>query len=255
MPLAKTILIAEDEPSFRLAASTFLSSQGFQVEVCDSGKAAVEMLSRSQFDIVILDYRMPQMSGLNVLQWMYEEKFDIPVIMLTGAGSEIIAVEALKLGAYDYIPKDHLDLHHLSIVINGVYERYLFRKEKRLREEFNRHRESDRITFDLFHSTLTSLSHILNNSISLLALSLEENFMPLFPSISQEGQQHLQSSFLEMRQQFEVLSSGIDSLLSLSNAIHEKLAGTKSYEEVQQDISRSMSKLIEEHRNVMDSEN
>jgi CheY-like chemotaxis protein len=253
MPSAHTILFAEDEPSYRLAAFAYLTSQGFQVEVCESGKAAVEALSHSNFDVVILDYRMPEMSGLNVLQWMHEQKFETPVIMLTGAGSEMIAVEALKLGAYDYILKDHLGLHHLSIVINGVYERYLFRKEKILHEEFKRHRESDRITFDLFHSTLSSLSHILNNSISLLALSLEENFRPLLPSISQEGQQHLQYAFTEMRQQFEVLSSGIDSLLALSQAIHEKLAGTKSYEEVQQDVSRSMSKLMEEHRSTMDS--
>jgi len=255
MPLAQTILIAEDEPSFRLAAFAFLSSQGYQVEVCDSGKAAVEALSRSHYDVVILDYRMPGMSGLNVLQWMYEQKFETPVIMLTGVGSETIAVEALKLGAYDYVPKDNFELHHLSVVINGVYERYLFRKDQKLREEFKRHRESDRVTFDLFHSTLTSLSHILNNSISLLTLSLEENLMPLYPSISQEGQQHLKSAFTEMRQQFEVLSSGINSLLILSNAIHEKLTGTKSYEEVQQDVSNSMSKLIIEHRNAMDSEN
>jgi len=255
MPLAQTILIAEDEPSFRLAAFAFLSSQGYQVEVCDSGKAAVEALSRSHYDVVILDYRMPGMSGLNVLQWMYEQKSETPVIMLTGVGSETIAVEALKLGAYDYIPKDHLELHHLSVVINGVYERYLFRKDQKLREESKRHRESDRVTFDLFHSTLTSLSHILNNSISSLTLSLEENFMPLYPSISQEGQQHLKSAFTEMRQQFEILSSGINSLLILSNAIHEKLTGTKSYEEVQQDVSNSMSKLIIEHRNAMDSEN
>jgi hypothetical protein len=55
-----------------------------------------------------------------------------------------------------------------------------------------------------------------------------------------------------MRQQFGVLSSGIDSLLTLSHAIHEKLVGAKSYEDVQQDVSKSMSKLIEEHRNAMD---
>jgi DNA-binding response OmpR family regulator len=255
MPLAHTILVAEDEPSFRLAVFAFLTSKGYQVEACDSGKAAVDALSQSQYDVVILDYRMPEMSGLNVLQWMYEEKFETPVIMLTGAGSEMIAVEALKLGAYDYLPKDNFDLHHLSVVINGVYERYLFRKEKKIREEFMKHRENDRITFDLFHSTLSSLSHILNNSISLLTLNLEENFMPLFPSISQEGQQSLQDAFTEIRQQFEVLSSGINSLLSLSNAIHEKLAGTKSYEDLQQEINRSMSKLTEEHRNIMDSEN
>ena len=248
-----TILFAEDEPSFRLATLTFLSSKGFHVEACESGKAAVEALARSEFDVVILDYRMPEMSGLNVLQWMHEQKMETPVIMLTGAGSETIAVEALKLGAYDYILKDQLEFHHLPVVINGVYERYLFRKERRLREELEWRRESDRTTLDLFHSTLISLSHILNNSLSLLALSLEEDFKPLLPSISKEGQQHLQGSFAEMRQQFDVLSSGIDSLLTLSHAIHEKLVGTKSYEEVQQDVSKSMSKLIEEHKNAMES--
>jgi DNA-binding response OmpR family regulator len=213
MPPAHTILFAEDEPSFRLAVFTFLSSQGFQVEVCETGKAAVEALTHSQFDVVILDYRMPEMSGLNVLQWMYEQKFETPVIMLTGAGSETIAVEALKLGAYDYILKDQLDFHHLPIVINGVYERYMFRKEKKFREEFERRRENDLTTLELFHSTLSSLSHILNNSLTMLGLSFEEDFKPLLPSLSQEGQQHLQTAFTEMRQQFGVLSSGIDSLL------------------------------------------
>jgi DNA-binding response OmpR family regulator len=253
MPPARTILFAEDEPSFRLAAYTFLSSQGYQVEVCESGRAAIEALSHSQFDVVILDYRMPEMTGLNVLQWMHEQKSEIPVIMLTGAGSESIAVEALKLGAYDYILKDHLEFHHLPIVINGVYERYLFRREKKLREDYEHHRDNNRTTLKLFHSTLSSLSHILKNSLSLLALSLEEDFKPLLPAMSQEGQQHLQSTIEEMRQQFDLISSGIDSLLTLSHAIHEKLAGAKSYEDIQQDVSKSMSKLIDEHKNAMDS--
>jgi DNA-binding NtrC family response regulator len=191
--------------------------------VCESGKAAVEALACSQFDVVILDYRMPEMSGLIVLQWMHEQKFETPVIMLTGAGSETIAVEALKLGAYDYILKDNLEFHHLPIVINGVYEHYLFRKEKRLRKEFERHRESDLTTFDLFHSTLSSLSHILNNSLSLLALSLEEDLKPLLHSISQERQQHLQGAFAEMRQQFDVLSSGIDSLVQKTMKRYSKM--------------------------------
>ncbi|MBN1399167.1 MAG: response regulator [Bacteroidetes bacterium] len=255
MPLAQTILIAEDEPSFRLAAYAFLSSQGYKVETCDSGKSAIEALSHSKYDVIILDYRMPEMSGLNVLQWIHEQKLDTPVIMLTGVGSETIAVEALKLGAYDYIPKDNLKLHHLAVVINGVYERYLFRKDKRSQEEYKKHRESDRVTFDLFHSTLISLSHILSNSISLLSMSLDETFKPIMSSISQEEQQRMQNALTEMRQQFGVLSSGVESLLSLSNAIHNKLAGTKSYEEVQQDVSNNMSRLITEHRSAMDSDN
>ncbi len=253
MPSIRTILFAEDEPSFRLATATFLTSQGFQVETCDSGEAAVEALSHSQFDIIILDYRMPGMSGLNVLQWMHEQKLETPVIMLTGAGSETIAVESLKLGAYDYISKDHFDFHHLPIVVNGVYERYLFRKEKQLREEYDRYRENDRATFDLFHSTLSSLSHVLNNSLTLLALSLEENSKSLIPIVSEEGQQHLQTAFTDMRQQFDVISSGVSSLLTLSTAIHEKLIGAKSYEDVEQVVSKSMSKLIEDHKNTMNS--
>jgi DNA-binding response OmpR family regulator len=251
MSPARTILFAEDEPSFRLATATFLSAQGFHVETCDSGEAVVEALSRSTYDVIILDYRMPGMSGLNVLQWMHEQKLETPVIMLTGAGSETIAVEALKLGAYDYISKDHFEFHHLSVVVNGVYERSLFRKEKQLREEHERRQQNDRTTFELFHSTLSSLSHVLNNSLTLLALSLEENSKSLISYISQEGQQNLQTTFTEMRQQLEVISTGISSLLTLSTAIHERLVGAKSLEDVQQVVSKSMSKLIEDHKNVM----
>lgn len=61
---------------------------------------------------------------------MYEQKNETPVLMLTAAGTENIAVEAMKLGAYDYIKKDQLDLEHLPINLNGIYERYLFRKER-----------------------------------------------------------------------------------------------------------------------------
>jgi DNA-binding response OmpR family regulator len=253
MHSVRTILFAEDEPSFRLAVSTFLTSQGFQVEACESGKAAVEALSHSTFDVIVLDYRMPEMSGLNVLQWMYEQKLETPVIMLTGAGSETIAVEALKLGAYDYLQKDHLEFHHLMIVIHGVYERYLFRKEKKLREEYQRRREHDRTTLDLFQSTIASLSHILNNSFSLLSLSLDEDFKPLLPSLTQEGQQHLQKVCTEMQQQYDIISSGINSLLSLSHAIHEKLVGAKSFEDIQEEIGQSMAKLEEVNRKAMDS--
>jgi DNA-binding response OmpR family regulator len=251
MPPARTILFAEDEPSFRLATATFLSTQGFQVETCESGDSAIEAISRSQFDVIILDYRMPGISGLNVLQWMHEQKNETPVIMLTGAGSERIAVEALKLGAYDYIPKDQFEFHHLPVIINGVYERFLFRKEKQLREEYERHQEVDCITFELFHSSLSSLSNVLNNSLTLLALSLEDNFKSLLPYISQEGQQQLQTTFSEMRQQFDVISTGVNSLLTLSTSIHEKITGKRSLEDVQQTVNKSMAKLIDEHNNAM----
>lgn len=101
------ILIVDDEEPFRKVVSVVLQDRGgFDVEECESGESAIAALRQRAYDVVILDYRMEAVSGLNVLQWMLEQKIDTPVIVLTGAGSEHIAVEAMKLGAYDYIQKD-----------------------------------------------------------------------------------------------------------------------------------------------------
>ncbi|MBU1297887.1 MAG: hypothetical protein KKF20_07320 [Bacteroidetes bacterium] len=65
---------------------------------------------------------------------MYEQKNETPVLMLTAAGTENIAVEAMKFGAYDYIRKEQLQFEVLPILINGVYQQFLFRKEKENKE-------------------------------------------------------------------------------------------------------------------------
>ena len=110
------VLVAEDEESFLRVLTTVLeSTKRFSVYPCEEGDEAVAALKRSRFDLVVLDYKMPGMSGLNVLQWIHEQKLDTPVVMLTGAGSENIAVEAMKLGAYDYLKKDFFDRNHFPV--------------------------------------------------------------------------------------------------------------------------------------------
>jgi DNA-binding NtrC family response regulator len=128
------LLIVDDEDAFRLALKSAMTDSGYLVESCDCGEAAINLLHASLFDVILLDYRMPGISGLNVLQWMLEQKMETPVIMLTAVGSENIAVEAMKLGAYDYFAKDTIDIFHLPIAINSAYERYLFKKEKTLKQ-------------------------------------------------------------------------------------------------------------------------
>lgn len=113
------ILIAEDEESFLRVLITGLElTDRSIVYACESGDEAVEALKGSKYDVAILDHRMPGMTGLNVLQWMHEQKLDTLSIMLTGAGSENIAVEAMKLGACDHMRKDHF-----PILVQSVYER------------------------------------------------------------------------------------------------------------------------------------
>jgi len=130
------LLIVDDDDAFRLALKSAMDDSGYSVESCDCGEAGINILRASVFDVVILDYRMPGISGLNVLQWMHEQKMETPVIMLTAVGSENIAVEAMKLGAYDYFAKDTIDIFHLPIAINSAYECFLFKKEK-MRNQLN----------------------------------------------------------------------------------------------------------------------
>ena len=93
------VLIAEDEGSFlEVPINVLHSAKRFTVVPCQTGEAALEVLRASRFDVEILDHILPGLSGLNILQWMNEQKLDTPVIMLTGTGSEHIAAETINLG-------------------------------------------------------------------------------------------------------------------------------------------------------------
>jgi len=122
---------------------------------------------------------MPGKTGLNVLQWLHEQKLDLPVIMLTGAGSENITVEAMKLGAYDYIRKDQFDIEHFPIVVNGVYERFLFKKEHR--ELDARERQRNLASLELLKNSISSFSQIASTALTTIALLTDESERLLQP--------------------------------------------------------------------------
>ena len=100
-----TILVVDDERSMREFLSIMLKKEGHDVVVADSGRAAVKILERRPVDLLISDIKMPDMSGVDVLRKAKEIRQDIVGIMITAFKSTESAVEALRLGAHDYLEK------------------------------------------------------------------------------------------------------------------------------------------------------
>ena len=105
--MSKRILIVDDSPSVRKLVEFTLKSKGFQVHAAEDGLAALELMSKEQFDAIILDINMPRMDGLKFLQEMRPDEAyaSTPVIVLTTEGLEEDRDRAMELGATAYIVK------------------------------------------------------------------------------------------------------------------------------------------------------
>lgn len=113
------IVIADDDPQMQLAIKSCLDRAGYDVTVCHNGKTALETILGGQFDLVISDQRMPEMTGQELLLAMQEKDINIPFIMITAYGTITQAVEALQLGATDFITKP-FDTNDLERVVERV---------------------------------------------------------------------------------------------------------------------------------------
>ena len=109
------ILVADDEPNLRRVLRAQLERDGWEVHLAEDGEAAWQMLAAHPIDVVISDLRMPGLDGMELLGRMVEEHPAIPLIMITAHGTVDTAVEALKLGAFDYVTKpfDRDELKHV----------------------------------------------------------------------------------------------------------------------------------------------
>jgi len=125
------VLIVDDEPTYRIVLTQTLKGCGHNTEACDTGDDAISLLQKNKYDVVLLDYKMPGTSGINVLQWMYGMKLDIPVIIITGYGSEEIALEAWKWGAKDYFVKGKSDMSQLPELVLKVHKQVIAERQRR----------------------------------------------------------------------------------------------------------------------------
>lgn len=124
------ILLIEDEEPIRRVLIRILSEESASYEIiqAEDGREGISKLSKSIFDLVLCDIKMPKMDGIEVLQAAKKNGIHVPFIMLTGHGNIETAVEAMKLGAYDFISKPP-DLNRLLTAVNHAIENKTLRKE------------------------------------------------------------------------------------------------------------------------------
>jgi DNA-binding NtrC family response regulator len=130
----RTVLIVDDEPSAREVCAQILKAQGLRTEVAESGERALEILETAQIDAVLTDVRMPRMDGMELLKIVRTRYPDTDVVIMTGFGSIAAAVEAIKLGAYDYITKP-FSVEQLQHVLQRLMEKRELTAENRVLRE------------------------------------------------------------------------------------------------------------------------
>ena len=122
--MIKKILLIEDEDPIRRVLSKILTeeNENYILTEAEDGKSGLDKISKTNFDLVLCDIKMPKMDGIEVLKKVKEKYGSIPFIMLTGHGNIETAVKAMKYGAYDFIPKPP-DLNRLLTSVRNALER------------------------------------------------------------------------------------------------------------------------------------
>jgi response regulator RpfG family c-di-GMP phosphodiesterase len=131
-PRATRILVVDDEDTIRLVFGRFLRSRGFDVDLAESGEAALEKLSGAPFDMMVCDVRMPGLSGIEIVAPALRQTPDLGIVMLSAVNDAPTATEAIKLGALDYLTKP-VELQALyESVERALHKRTLLKERRRL---------------------------------------------------------------------------------------------------------------------------
>jgi phosphoserine phosphatase RsbU/P len=131
------VLVVDDEPFINRLVQIRLKNRGFQVTSAVDGAAALQMIRSNSPDLVFLDVAMPNVGGLQVLEEIRRDKLDVAVIMMTAFGSESIAVEAMRHGADDYLPKPFQPVDFEAVLERTVRRLLLTRQNLILRRRLD----------------------------------------------------------------------------------------------------------------------
>ena len=172
------ILVIEDEDQVRQSYDDMFSFFGYDVESVPNGREGMSRITKKDYDIVVTDLNMPEMNGIEVLKYIKKKKPYIEVIVITGYATLENAIEAMKVGAYDYFAKP-IDIEHVRIVLSKCVQQIQSRKEnEELRSLTQRLKElnelKDKFITITNHELRTPVT-VLKGYIELIDYFLEDN--------------------------------------------------------------------------------
>ena len=241
MPEQKRIrvLLVDDEPSYvKVVALGLREEYGMDIVVASSGQEAITAFQTEKdgFDVVVLDYLMPGLTGLDVLRWMHGSGIETPALILTAAGSETIAVESMKLGAYDYCRKEDTDIQHLSNLIQATHERHLFRITSILEEERTREISLNKEATDKVNDVINAITPALNSAFANIAVDLETSREHLFTGLPVSEQSRMRQLFLNMQKEVLRIEAGVRGLLAIYRLLYARYPEAKEIERIRKEF-------------------
>lgn len=147
--IGSKILLVDDEVVFTKNMAKLLTNRGYIVTEVNSGDSAIRALEEKDFDVVVLDLKMPGMDGITTLKEIKKLGLFTETLILTGHGSIDTALEAIKLGAYDYLTKP-CEIDELVAKIEGAWQKKDGEVKKDMHEKIQKVVESPHDVFDLF---------------------------------------------------------------------------------------------------------
>ncbi len=130
----RRVLVVDDEESIRVVLRTLLRKHGYEVEVAESGEAALPLLDSFGPDVILTDVRMPKMGGMDLLATLKAKQYAATVIVMSAYGNMDLALEAMKAGAYDYVSKPFKP-DEIVLALRKAEERETLRRENRALKE------------------------------------------------------------------------------------------------------------------------
>ncbi|MGW8161993.1 MAG: sigma-54-dependent transcriptional regulator, partial [Desulfobulbales bacterium] len=131
-----TILVVDDEPNYQVVLAEILRDEGFEVYTANSGSEGLPIVQGTDLDLVITDMKMPGMDGIHFLENIKKINRHLPVIVITAYAEVEKAVEAMRLGAFNYIAKPFSNEELLASANKAIEHYELVREIRRLRDEF-----------------------------------------------------------------------------------------------------------------------
>src|SRR5947209_14516573 len=135
--MSERILIADDDEVSRQLFAETLEQEGYRVDRAQSGDEALSLLRDELYELLIIDVRMPGMTGLEVTRMLHEKNSSLPIIVMTAFGSIETAIEAIHEGAFDFISKP-MNLEELKKTVSRPLAQRAFRDRARKSEEENK---------------------------------------------------------------------------------------------------------------------